>query len=99
MATTACRRPAAEAAFSRATTVSSSLWSETSVSWTVSPASSGGGARSSQMGAVRPASRSRWAFSRRESPSALAPPASIARPTCGEPHVTLVTATTEMPGR
>ena len=99
MATTACRRPAAAAAFSSATTVSSSLSSETSVSWTVSPASSGGGARSSQMGAVRPASRRRWAFSRRESPSALAPPASIARPTCGEPQVTLVTATTEMPGR
>ena len=76
-----------------------SLCSETSVSWTVSPASSGGGARSSQMGAVRPASRRRWAFSRRESPSALAPPASIALPTCGDPHVTLVTATTEMPGR
>ena len=73
--------------------------SETSVSCTVSPASSGGGARSSQIGAVRPASRRRWAFSRRDSPSARAPPASIARPTCGEPQVTLVTATTEMPGR
>ncbi len=99
MATIACRRPAAAAAFSSATTVSSSLSSETSVSWTVSPASSGGGARSSQMGAVRPASRRRCAFSRRDSPSALAPPASIARATWGEPQVTLVTATTEMLGR
>ena len=35
----------------------------------------------------------------RLSPSALAPPASSVRATCGEPQVTFVTATTSMPGR
>jgi len=51
------------------------------------------------MGAVTPAARSRAAFSCRDSPSATAPPASIALPTSGAPHVHLVTPTTSTPSR
>ena len=67
------------------------------VRWTVSSACPGAGERSSQIGAVTPAARWRSAFCNRDSPSATAPPSSMARPTSGEPHVTFVTATTSMP--
>ena len=92
MTSTSCRRPRAAAAASSAAQVSSSLASERSKRRTVSAASSGAGARSSQIGAVMPAARCRSAFACRDSPSATAPPASIALPTSGDPQVHFVTA-------
>ena len=68
-----------------------------STSFTTSSTSEGGGLRNNKILQVKPLSRKRRMFSKRDSPIPVTPPRNIARATCGMPQVPLVTPKTSMP--